>query len=75
MSLFVVFNNYLLSQDAVHQPVSHHHPLKAVPIAVAEEEWSESEEDVLKPRGNLLSTSWDLFNNSKNHSPAYPQLN
>uniref|UniRef100_A0A8C8HI71 Ubiquitin carboxyl-terminal hydrolase n=1 Tax=Oncorhynchus tshawytscha TaxID=74940 RepID=A0A8C8HI71_ONCTS len=37
--------------DAVHQPVSHHHPLKAVPIAVAEEEWSESEEDVLKPRG------------------------
>uniref|UniRef100_A0A8C7JV10 Ubiquitin carboxyl-terminal hydrolase n=1 Tax=Oncorhynchus kisutch TaxID=8019 RepID=A0A8C7JV10_ONCKI len=37
--------------DAVHQPMSHHHPLKAVPIAVAEEEWSESEEDVLKPRG------------------------
>uniref|UniRef100_A0AAZ3R9N7 Ubiquitin carboxyl-terminal hydrolase n=1 Tax=Oncorhynchus tshawytscha TaxID=74940 RepID=A0AAZ3R9N7_ONCTS len=51
MSLFVVLNNYLISQDAVHQPVSHHHPLKAVPIAVAEEEWSESEEDVLKPRG------------------------
>uniref|UniRef100_A0A8C7K7I2 Ubiquitin carboxyl-terminal hydrolase n=1 Tax=Oncorhynchus kisutch TaxID=8019 RepID=A0A8C7K7I2_ONCKI len=51
MSLFVVFNNYLISQDAVHQPMSHHHPLKAVPIAVAEEEWSESEEDVLKPRG------------------------
>uniref|UniRef100_A0A674DII3 Ubiquitin carboxyl-terminal hydrolase n=1 Tax=Salmo trutta TaxID=8032 RepID=A0A674DII3_SALTR len=37
--------------DVVHQPVSHHHPLKAVPIAVAEEEWSESEEDALKPRG------------------------
>uniref|UniRef100_A0A674DIY7 Ubiquitin carboxyl-terminal hydrolase n=1 Tax=Salmo trutta TaxID=8032 RepID=A0A674DIY7_SALTR len=51
MSLFVVFNGYLLSQDVVHQPVSHHHPLKAVPIAVAEEEWSESEEDALKPRG------------------------
>uniref|UniRef100_A0A674DHD9 Ubiquitin carboxyl-terminal hydrolase n=1 Tax=Salmo trutta TaxID=8032 RepID=A0A674DHD9_SALTR len=38
-------------EDVVHQPVSHHHPLKAVPIAVAEEEWSESEEDALKPRG------------------------
>uniref|UniRef100_A0A674EPR9 Ubiquitin carboxyl-terminal hydrolase n=1 Tax=Salmo trutta TaxID=8032 RepID=A0A674EPR9_SALTR len=37
--------------DAVHQPVSHHRPLKAVPIAVAEEEGSESEEDDLKPRG------------------------
>uniref|UniRef100_A0A4W5JF05 Ubiquitin carboxyl-terminal hydrolase n=1 Tax=Hucho hucho TaxID=62062 RepID=A0A4W5JF05_9TELE len=31
------------------QVMSHHHPLKAVPIAVAEEEWSE--EDELKPRG------------------------
>uniref|UniRef100_A0A674EPU4 Ubiquitin carboxyl-terminal hydrolase n=1 Tax=Salmo trutta TaxID=8032 RepID=A0A674EPU4_SALTR len=39
------------NQDAVHQPVSHHRPLKAVPIAVAEEEGSESEEDDLKPRG------------------------
>ncbi|CAB1318836.1 unnamed protein product [Coregonus sp. 'balchen'] len=39
------------NQDAVHQPVSQHHPLKAVPIAVAEEEGSESEEDDLKPRG------------------------
>uniref|UniRef100_A0A8C8FMA3 Ubiquitin carboxyl-terminal hydrolase n=1 Tax=Oncorhynchus tshawytscha TaxID=74940 RepID=A0A8C8FMA3_ONCTS len=37
--------------DAFHQPVSHHRPLKAVPIAVAEEEGSESEEDDLKPRG------------------------
>lgn len=27
------------------------HPLKAVPIAVAEEEGSESDEDELKPRG------------------------
>uniref|UniRef100_A0A8C8HD64 Ubiquitin carboxyl-terminal hydrolase n=1 Tax=Oncorhynchus tshawytscha TaxID=74940 RepID=A0A8C8HD64_ONCTS len=44
-------NLWACLQDAVHQPVSHHHPLKAVPIAVAEEEWSESEEDVLKPRG------------------------
>uniref|UniRef100_A0A673B449 Ubiquitin carboxyl-terminal hydrolase n=1 Tax=Sphaeramia orbicularis TaxID=375764 RepID=A0A673B449_9TELE len=35
--------------DAVPQPVGH--PLKAVPIAVAEEEGSESEEDELKPRG------------------------
>ena len=61
MSLFVVFNNYLLSQDAVHQPVSHHHPLKAVPIAVAEEEWSESEEDVLKPRGNLRPPSLNVM--------------
>uniref|UniRef100_A0A8C8FLL6 Ubiquitin carboxyl-terminal hydrolase 20 n=1 Tax=Oncorhynchus tshawytscha TaxID=74940 RepID=A0A8C8FLL6_ONCTS len=39
------------NQDAFHQPVSHHRPLKAVPIAVAEEEGSESEEDDLKPRG------------------------
>uniref|UniRef100_A0A8C7NM56 Ubiquitin carboxyl-terminal hydrolase n=1 Tax=Oncorhynchus mykiss TaxID=8022 RepID=A0A8C7NM56_ONCMY len=31
--------------------MSHHRPLKAVPIAVAEEEGSESEEDDLKPRG------------------------
>ncbi|KAL0965180.1 hypothetical protein UPYG_G00277830 [Umbra pygmaea] len=38
-------------QDAFHKPGSHHHPLKAVPIAVAEEEGSESDEDELKPRG------------------------
>uniref|UniRef100_A0A8C4NXH7 Ubiquitin carboxyl-terminal hydrolase n=1 Tax=Dicentrarchus labrax TaxID=13489 RepID=A0A8C4NXH7_DICLA len=37
------------SQEAAPQPVGH--PLKAVPIAVAEEEGSESEEDELKPRG------------------------
>ncbi|XP_034047432.1 ubiquitin carboxyl-terminal hydrolase 20 [Thalassophryne amazonica] len=36
-------------QDAGHQHVGY--PLKAVPIAVAEEEGSESEEDELKPRG------------------------
>ncbi|XP_044189495.1 ubiquitin carboxyl-terminal hydrolase 20 isoform X1 [Thunnus albacares] len=36
-------------QEATPQPVGH--PLKAVPIAVAEEEGSESEEDELKPRG------------------------
>uniref|UniRef100_A0A671W2T8 Ubiquitin carboxyl-terminal hydrolase 20 n=1 Tax=Sparus aurata TaxID=8175 RepID=A0A671W2T8_SPAAU len=36
-------------QEAVPQPVGH--PLKAVPIAVAEEDGSESEEDELKPRG------------------------
>ncbi|XP_051268467.1 ubiquitin carboxyl-terminal hydrolase 20 isoform X1 [Dicentrarchus labrax] len=36
-------------QEAAPQPVGH--PLKAVPIAVAEEEGSESEEDELKPRG------------------------
>uniref|UniRef100_A0A4W5LKG0 Ubiquitin carboxyl-terminal hydrolase n=1 Tax=Hucho hucho TaxID=62062 RepID=A0A4W5LKG0_9TELE len=52
MFLFVFFNDkFFFSQDAVHQPVSHHRPLKAVPIAVAEEEGSESEEDDLKPRG------------------------
>uniref|UniRef100_A0A671W1E0 Ubiquitin carboxyl-terminal hydrolase n=1 Tax=Sparus aurata TaxID=8175 RepID=A0A671W1E0_SPAAU len=34
---------------SVPQPVGH--PLKAVPIAVAEEDGSESEEDELKPRG------------------------
>ncbi|KAL6096626.1 usp20 [Pungitius sinensis] len=36
-------------QEAASQPVGHH--LKAVPIAVAEEEGSESEDDELKPRG------------------------
>lgn len=36
-------------QQSAPQPASH--PLKAVPIAVAEEEGSESEEDELKPRG------------------------
>ncbi|KAM7368784.1 hypothetical protein PAMP_013091 [Pampus punctatissimus] len=36
-------------QEAAPQPVGH--PLKAVPIAVAEEDGSESEEDELKPRG------------------------
>ncbi|XP_053266962.1 ubiquitin carboxyl-terminal hydrolase 20 isoform X1 [Pleuronectes platessa] len=36
-------------QEAPPQPVGH--PLKAVPIAVAEDEGSESEEDELKPRG------------------------
>uniref|UniRef100_A0A7N8Y8D6 Ubiquitin carboxyl-terminal hydrolase n=1 Tax=Mastacembelus armatus TaxID=205130 RepID=A0A7N8Y8D6_9TELE len=34
-----------------HSPQPVGHPLKAVPIAVAEEEGSESEEDELKPRG------------------------
>lgn len=32
------------------------HPLKAVPIAVADEEESESEEDELKPRGERAKT-------------------
>ncbi|XP_075942034.1 ubiquitin carboxyl-terminal hydrolase 20 isoform X1 [Anarhichas minor] len=36
-------------QEAAPQPVSN--PLKAVPIAVAEEDGSESEDDDLKPRG------------------------
>uniref|UniRef100_A0A8B9KBL7 Ubiquitin carboxyl-terminal hydrolase 20 n=1 Tax=Astyanax mexicanus TaxID=7994 RepID=A0A8B9KBL7_ASTMX len=38
-----------LDQDALLQSACH--PLKAVPIAVADEEGSESEEDELKPRG------------------------
>ncbi|XP_017559381.1 ubiquitin carboxyl-terminal hydrolase 20 isoform X1 [Pygocentrus nattereri] len=38
-----------LDQDS--SPRSACHPLKAVPIAVADEEGSESEEDELKPRG------------------------
>uniref|UniRef100_A0A674EPI1 Ubiquitin carboxyl-terminal hydrolase n=1 Tax=Salmo trutta TaxID=8032 RepID=A0A674EPI1_SALTR len=42
---------FLEQRPAVVSPVSHHRPLKAVPIAVAEEEGSESEEDDLKPRG------------------------
>lgn len=48
----VSVNNF---QEAAAQPAGH--PLKAVPIAVAEEEGSESEEDELKPRGtpSLLS--------------------
>lgn len=36
-------------QEAAAQSAGH--PLKAVPIAVAEEDGSESEEDELKPRG------------------------
>uniref|UniRef100_A0A7N8XCD0 Ubiquitin carboxyl-terminal hydrolase n=1 Tax=Mastacembelus armatus TaxID=205130 RepID=A0A7N8XCD0_9TELE len=45
-----VFLEHRLSEpEAAPQPVGH--PLKAVPIAVAEEEGSESEEDELKPRG------------------------
>ncbi|XP_010766230.1 ubiquitin carboxyl-terminal hydrolase 20 isoform X4 [Notothenia coriiceps] len=36
-------------QEAPPQPLSH--PLKGVPIAVAEDEGSESEEDEVKPRG------------------------
>ncbi|TRY59534.1 hypothetical protein DNTS_012229 [Danionella cerebrum] len=36
-------------QEALPQPTCH--PLKAVPIAVADDEGSESEEDELKPRG------------------------
>uniref|UniRef100_A0A3Q3GMQ0 Ubiquitin carboxyl-terminal hydrolase n=1 Tax=Labrus bergylta TaxID=56723 RepID=A0A3Q3GMQ0_9LABR len=36
-------------REAAPQPVGH--PLKGVPIAVAEEDGSESEEDELKPRG------------------------
>uniref|UniRef100_A0A3Q3A9H0 Ubiquitin carboxyl-terminal hydrolase n=1 Tax=Kryptolebias marmoratus TaxID=37003 RepID=A0A3Q3A9H0_KRYMA len=42
-------NLWACLQDAV--PLAAGHPLKAVPIAVAEEEGSESEEDELKPRG------------------------
>uniref|UniRef100_A0A8D3CI14 Ubiquitin carboxyl-terminal hydrolase n=1 Tax=Scophthalmus maximus TaxID=52904 RepID=A0A8D3CI14_SCOMX len=38
-----------VKSEAAPPPVGH--PLKAVPIAVAEEEGSESEEDELKPRG------------------------
>lgn len=37
------------SQEVAAQPVGH--AVKGVPIAVAEEEGSESEEDELKPRG------------------------
>uniref|UniRef100_A0A7N6A1V7 Ubiquitin carboxyl-terminal hydrolase n=1 Tax=Anabas testudineus TaxID=64144 RepID=A0A7N6A1V7_ANATE len=49
-----VFLDWLLSYCRVSDeaaPQSVGHPLKAVPIAVAEEEGSESEEDELKPRG------------------------
>lgn len=35
------------------------HPMKAVPIAVAEEEGSESEEDELKPRGKDIASQTD----------------
>uniref|UniRef100_A0A3Q3SMR2 Ubiquitin carboxyl-terminal hydrolase n=1 Tax=Mastacembelus armatus TaxID=205130 RepID=A0A3Q3SMR2_9TELE len=44
-----VFLEHRPALEAAPQPVGH--PLKAVPIAVAEEEGSESEEDELKPRG------------------------
>uniref|UniRef100_A0A8B9K7R3 Ubiquitin carboxyl-terminal hydrolase n=1 Tax=Astyanax mexicanus TaxID=7994 RepID=A0A8B9K7R3_ASTMX len=42
-------NLWACLQDALLQSACH--PLKAVPIAVADEEGSESEEDELKPRG------------------------
>lgn len=42
---------WCLFQEAAAQPAGH--PLKGVPIAVAEEDGSESEEDELKPRGLL----------------------
>uniref|UniRef100_A0A3B4TYD6 Ubiquitin carboxyl-terminal hydrolase n=1 Tax=Seriola dumerili TaxID=41447 RepID=A0A3B4TYD6_SERDU len=44
-----VFLEHRPALEVAPQPVGH--PLKAVPIAVAEEEGSESEEDELKPRG------------------------
>lgn len=51
---------WCLFQEAAAQPTGH--PLKGVPIAVAEEDGSESEEDELKPRGllNLLSKYVEL---------------
>lgn len=36
------------------------HPLKAVPIAVADEGESESEDDDLKPRGNCIQLMKEL---------------
>uniref|UniRef100_A0A3Q1I8Y5 Ubiquitin carboxyl-terminal hydrolase n=1 Tax=Anabas testudineus TaxID=64144 RepID=A0A3Q1I8Y5_ANATE len=42
---------FLEHRPSHNSPQSVGHPLKAVPIAVAEEEGSESEEDELKPRG------------------------
>uniref|UniRef100_A0A3Q3VTD3 Ubiquitin carboxyl-terminal hydrolase n=1 Tax=Mola mola TaxID=94237 RepID=A0A3Q3VTD3_MOLML len=44
-----VFLEHRAMLEGAAQPVGH--PLRAVPIAVAEEECSESEEDELKPRG------------------------
>lgn len=51
---------WCLFQEAAAQPAGH--PLKGVPIAVAEEDGSESEEDELKPRGlsKLLSKYAEL---------------
>uniref|UniRef100_A0A3Q2YJE3 Ubiquitin carboxyl-terminal hydrolase 20 n=3 Tax=Hippocampus comes TaxID=109280 RepID=A0A3Q2YJE3_HIPCM len=42
-------HNHCLASEQETLPLSH--PLKAVPIAMGEEEGSESEEDELKPRG------------------------
>lgn len=40
---------FVIPQDSPPQNACH--PLKAVPIAVADDEGSESEEDEFKPRG------------------------
>lgn len=37
-------------------PQTTYYPLKAVPIAVADEEGSESEEDEIKPRGIVMNS-------------------
>uniref|UniRef100_H3BWY1 Ubiquitin carboxyl-terminal hydrolase n=1 Tax=Tetraodon nigroviridis TaxID=99883 RepID=H3BWY1_TETNG len=47
-------------QDAASQPAGH--PLKGVPIAVAEEDGSESEEDELKPRVKGLTGMKNIGN-------------
>uniref|UniRef100_A0AAR2M5S8 Ubiquitin carboxyl-terminal hydrolase n=1 Tax=Pygocentrus nattereri TaxID=42514 RepID=A0AAR2M5S8_PYGNA len=48
---YVCEREVFLEQRPDSSPRSACHPLKAVPIAVADEEGSESEEDELKPRG------------------------
>lgn len=49
ITLILIVRHNRFFQEAAAQPVGH--AVKGVPIAVAEEEGSESEEDELKPRG------------------------
>uniref|UniRef100_A0A8D0A845 Ubiquitin carboxyl-terminal hydrolase n=1 Tax=Sander lucioperca TaxID=283035 RepID=A0A8D0A845_SANLU len=48
---FQIHTNLFLTPLHIYTPQPVGHPLKAVPIAVAEEEGSDSEDDELKPRG------------------------
>ena len=69
---FLSFSFFTLLQDSFHH--SGTHPLKAVPIAVADEEESESEEDELKPRGERAENITHLFVKEGHTPPNCAQI-